>query len=191
MTCHRRTATGLLPERAFPCVALSKATGQQLDTQSCSCVGTETPCQAAPQRSHRAAFHPLCREEDEGRERGPWHLSRSQQQQARQAIFMVTPKDVEAGGFGCSVSIYFVFKTTLRKEESCIFESGSLDVAGNLREALVHGDPHDSCQLDKGSRSVGQIAWLGTWVLLSVFPPLLESLVLFFFFFFFNVFIYI
>lgn len=70
-------------------------------------------------------------------------FSRSQQQQVRKAIFMITPRDVEAGGFGCSVSIYFVLKITLRKEESCIFESRSLYVAGNLREAPVCGDLHD------------------------------------------------
>lgn len=50
-------------------MALSKATGLQPDAQSCSCVGTETLCQAAPQRSHRV-FHLLCREgrmkEEEG-----------------------------------------------------------------------------------------------------------------------------
>lgn len=121
-------------------MALSKATGQQLATQSCSCVGIETPCQAAPQRSHKVCFQPLPREEDEGGGRGLWCLSRSHKQQARHVIFMVTSRDVEAGGFGCNVSIYFVVKMTLRKKENCVFESGMLCIAGSLREAPVFRD---------------------------------------------------
>lgn len=155
-------------------MALSKATGQQLATQSGSCVGTESPCRAAPRRSHRAGFHPLRREEDEGGERGLWCFSRSHKQQARRAMFTVTPRDEEDGGSGCSVPIYFVFKMTLRKEESCIFESGTLYVAGSLREAPFCGDRRGSCPPKTAVRR--QFAWLGTWALFSVFPPFLESL---------------
>lgn len=59
-----------------------------------------------------------------------------------------------------AVSTYFVFKRIPRKEKSCILKSGTLSLAGNQMEAPCLQEPLWLLSAN-GSRSAGQIAWLG------------------------------
>lgn len=135
-------------------MALSKTTGQQPDAQSCSCMGTETPCQAAPQRSHRA-FHPLCREEKEAS--GVCPDPRSSRQDKQYSWSHLGMQKSQADGCGCSVFTYFVFKRTFRPEESCIFVR-DIVCYWDLMKAFVCRT-YVSCQLKVDSAD--QTAWVG------------------------------